>query len=265
MTTLSLGISPCPNDVYIFAGILLGKTTSADLRFDPILFEDVETLNGLSAARRADVLKISYANYPRIAQEYELLPCGGALGRGVGPLLLIHGDAASFDPTREVLVPGEWTTANFLLDYYRKRQGTPKRFLPFDELYGELCNRNGAQGVVIHEKRFTYQQDGLTLVQDLGEYWETQTGHAIPLGAIVVRRSLGAETIAAVTLAVRQSLNWADTHRDEAFELCRQYAQDLTDGVIQAHIDLYVNDYSRDLGADGMAAVEFFLNAARSR
>jgi 1,4-dihydroxy-6-naphthoate synthase len=194
-----------------------------------------------------------------IEDEYELLDCGGALGRGVGPLLLANG-ADAFDPEREVLVPGELTTANFLLDFYLRRP-VQKRFLPFDSLYDELCNQKGAQGVVIHEKRFTYAADGLTLLQDLGEHWEAQTGYAIPLGAIVVRRGSGLRE--PLETAIRQSLAWAETHPDEALTLCRKYAQDLTDGVIQAHIGLYVNEFSRDLGAEGRAAVSFFLDEQR--
>ena len=129
----------------------------------------------------------------------------------------------------------------------------------------ELCNRPGAQGVVIHEKRFTYQNDGLTLVQDLGDFWEQKTGHAIPLGAIVARRDLGDETLTNITNAIKDSLLWADAHREEAFALCRQYAQDLNDGVIESHINLYVNEYSHHLGLDGEAAVRFFLKVAQSR
>ncbi|MBC8139106.1 MAG: 1,4-dihydroxy-6-naphthoate synthase [Fibrella sp.] len=265
MTTLSLGISPCPNDVYIFAGLLLGKSDSHGLHFDPVQYEDVETLNTLSMRGDVAVCKISYANYPRIADRYELLPCGGALGRGVGPLLLVHGETNHFDPTREVLVPGEFTTANFLLDFSLERRGIPKRYIPFDVLYAELCNRPGAQGVVIHEKRFTYQKDGLTLVQDLGDLWEQRTKHPIPLGAIAVRRESGEKTIADIANAIKDSLKWSDANREEAFDLCRHYAQDLSDGVIESHINLYVNEYSHDLGEDGTAAVQFFLKAADNR
>ncbi len=264
MNSLSLGISPCPNDVYIFAGLLLGKSPAHGLRFSPVHFEDVETLNALSGAGKIAVCKISYANYPRIASQYELLPCGGALGRGVGPLLLTHG-GTDFDADGEILVPGQFTTANFLLDFYLKQSGTRKRFVPFDVLYDELCNRPGAQGVVIHEKRFTYENDGLNLVQDLGDFWERETGYAIPLGAIAVKRDLGTETVAAITAAVRDSLAWSDAHPDEAFALCREYAKDLTDGVIEAHIKLYVNEYSRDLGNDGSEAVQYFLKATEQR
>lgn len=250
---LRTGISPCPNDVFIFAGILLGKVQDDKFSFG-VRFEDVETLNQLAQRVELDVAKISYANLIRCGGAYCLLDCGGALGRGVGPLLLANG--APFDPEREVLSPGEFTTANFLLDFYLQR-AAQKRYLPFDALYTELLTNRGAQGVVIHEKRFTYERDGLTLVQDLGEYWERETGYAIPLGAIVVRNELnvGAE----IEGLIRRSLAWSYAHHAEAFALCREYAQDLSPEVVQAHIDLYVNQYSMDLGPDGQAAVEFFL------
>jgi 1,4-dihydroxy-6-naphthoate synthase len=173
-------------------------------------------------------------------------------------LLLTHGDG--WDPEREVLVPGEFTTANFLLDFYAGRT-LQKRYLPFDALYRHLCETPGSQGVVINEKRFSYPNDDLTLIQDLGAYWEEQTNLPIPLGAIVVRKSLG--LMADMERWVRASLAWADAHREEALVLCRQTAGDLTPGSVEAHIALYVNDYTRDLGSDGRAAVEFFLNRQR--
>lgn len=257
MQELSVGISPCPNDVYIFSGLILGAVSTEGLRFRWV-YEDVETLNLLAQQGRLDMAKMSYANVPYCAQRYDLLDCGGALGRGVGPLLLARGE--DWNPEAEILVPGEFTTANFLLDFYAQRT-LRKRFLPFDALYAELCRTPGAQGVVIHEKRFTYAQDGLTLIADLGEHWESETGYAIPLGAIGIRRALGLN--APLEAAVRASLDWADRHYDEAFALCREYAQDLSEGVIQAHIGLYVNAYSRSLGEEGRAAVAFFLEQQR--
>ena len=256
---LTLGISPCPNDVYIFSGILLGHVPMGGLSFRTD-FQDVETLNRKAQAGELDVVKVSYANVPRCADAYDLLDSGGALGRGVGPLLLAHG--GNWEPDAEVLVPGEFTTANFLLDFYARRP-LSKRFLPFDALYEHLRQVPGAQGVVIHEKRFTYAQDGLTLIQDLGTFWEQQTGFPIPLGAILARRSLGLS--AEVDRLVRASLAWADAHYEEAFALCRDHASDLTEGVIAAHIGLYVNDYSRDLGPEGRAAVRFFLDRHREQ
>lgn len=261
MKTLRLGISPCPNDVFIFSGLLLDKVGANGLRFE-VAFEDVETLNTRARAGEGDALKISYASAIHCAETYELLDCGGALGRGCGPLLLRCG-AAAWDADAEILVPGQFTTANFLLDHWAGRpyRGAcaplRKRFLPFDALYEALRRTPGAQGVVIHEKRFTYERDDLTLVRDLGQDWEETTGFAIPLGAIVLRRALGLKT--EMETLIRASLDWAESHRDEALVLCRRYAQDLDEAVIAAHVALYVNEYSRDLGNEGRAAVEFFL------
>jgi 1,4-dihydroxy-6-naphthoate synthase len=255
MGELSLGISPCPNDVYVFAGILSGAVESPRFR---VHFEDVETLNGLSQRGELDVVKISYANFVHIEADYELLDCGGALGRGCGPLLLTGGGASALDPDAPVLVPGRHTTANFLLDFWAEGHALDKRFLPFDALYDALCRTPTAQGVVIHEKRFTYERDGLRLVQDLGAHWESATGFAIPLGAIAARRSLDAK--AELGAAVKRSIAWADAHPQDALALCREHAQEFTDDVMAAHIALYVNDYTRDLGDDGRAAVAFFLD-----
>jgi 1,4-dihydroxy-6-naphthoate synthase len=266
VTTLRLGISPCPNDVFIFAGILSGAIDTGGLRF-AVEYRDVERLNRAAQDGAFDVVKISYANYVRCAARYDLLRCGGALGRGVGPLLLVHGEG--FDRDREVLVPGEFTTANFLLDFYLRGGGgddggavVAKRYLPFDVLYEHLRRTPGAQGVVIHEKRFTFARDGLTLVRDLGEYWEAHTGHPIPLGAIAARNDLGIDG-RVLEAVIHRSLDWASGHDREAFALCREHAQDLDPAVVRAHIDLYVNGYSRDLGPEGEAAVDHFLALQR--
>ena len=252
MTELTLGISPCPNDVYIFSGLLLGKVQVPGQSFS-VDFQDVETLNARAQAGVIDVVKISYANFVHCRENYDLLPNGGALGRGVGPLLLSNG--GGWDPDAEVLVPGEFTTANFLLDFYAGRP-LCKRFLAFDALYAELLTTPGAQGVVIHEKRFTYSADGLHLLQDLGDFWESETGFAIPLGAIAARKGLNQARLAE---AVRESLRWAQMHDAEAFALCQEYASDLNPEVVRAHIDLYVNSFSEDVGPAGRAAVDFFF------
>ena len=252
MTELTLGISPCPNDVYIFSGLLLGKVQVEGLDFR-VDYQDVETLNARAQAGAIDVVKISYANFIHCRENYDLLPCGGALGRGVGPLLLSNG--GGWDLDGEVLVPGEFTTANFLLDFYAGRP-LRKRFLAFDALYAELLTTPGTQGVVIHEKRFTYAADGLHLLQDLGDFWERETSFAIPLGAIAARKGLDQARLAE---GVRESLRWGQTHDAEAFALCREYASDLNPEVVRAHIDLYVNSFSEDVGPEGEAAVDFFF------
>ncbi len=257
MGTIRLGISPCPNDVYIFSGLILNTFSTGELTFE-VDYQDVETLNERSQRGEYDMVKISYANYIRCQNHYTLMNTGGALGRGCGPLLLVNGKGSQ--EAREILIPGQFTTANFLLDFYLQRPH-PKRPLPFDVLYENLLAEPGSQGVVIHEKRFTYERDGLTLVVDLGEYWESKTGMPIPLGAIALNRNLPLpETVEGI---VRRSLTWARENDAEAFELCKQYAQDLTPEVVRAHIDLYVNDFSYDVGEEGAKAVEFFLEAQR--
>ncbi len=266
MTTLrqaqgivSLGISPCPNDVFIFSGFLLGKVKT-DWDFD-FRFKDIETLNQAAAQNEFDLVKISYANALN-CPEYRLLGCGGALSKNCGPLLLTGG--SDWNPEKEVRVPGEHTTANFLLDFWA---GHPlrKRFLPFDALYSELLARPDAQGAVIHEARFTYARDGLTLIQDLGAHWEKTTGHPIPLGALAYREKPGFPAAAEVEKAIRASLDWAWKNESRALELCARHAQDMDPDVVRAHVHLYVNDFTRDLGGEGRKAVEFFLAELRKK
>ena len=260
---LSLAISPCPNDVFIFAGLILGAVKRPGWDFD-IEFHELETLNQGVLRGRWDLAKISYANYRNCTGNYSLLRCGGALGRGCGPLLLSNG--GPWDPGAEVLVPGEHTTANFLLDCFHAADGSArplrKVFLPFDALYRRLLEPGSCQGVVIHEMRFTYAADGLALLRDLGAHWEETTGHAIPLGALALRSELLAaspDLAGALEDLVRASLDWSRAHEGEALALCRGHAQSMAEDVLRSHIDLYVTDFTRDLGADGDAAVRHFL------
>ena len=268
--TLGLAISPCPNDVFIFAGLIVGKSDRSGLDF-AVEYHELETLNVGARAGRWDIAKISYANAAGL-DAYRLLRCGGALGRGCGPLLLSN-RSGGFDPEADVLVPGAHTTANFLLDHwYRNSQvtGSPalarpalnKTFLPFDALYRRLRGPEPCQGVVIHEMRFTYAADGLSLIRDLGEAWESATGPPIPLGAVALKRSLEVAkpgTGTAVEAAIRASLDWSYAHADEALALCRLHSQSMDETVLRSHIDLYVNAFSRDLGAEGERAVAHFL------
>jgi 1,4-dihydroxy-6-naphthoate synthase len=254
-----IGISPCPNDVFLYAGLILNQVTwpAGAWEFD---FQDLETLNQRAQRGHYDAVKISFANLPRCIQHYRLLHCGGALGRGCGPLLLTGGHA--FDLAREILIPGEATTAHVLLQAYSAtqwpKQTLLKKFLPFHAIYSQLMGDKGAQGVVIHEQRFTYARDGMRLVRDLGSHWEAATGSPIPLGALVLARNLNV-TAESVEAAVRASLLWSYENKREALDLCRVYAQDMDDTVMQSHIDLYVNAFSRELGVEGEAAVKTFF------
>ena len=260
-------ISPCPNDVFIFSGLITGAILKPhDPEFEFSFFE-LETLNTQAQLAEWDLVKISYANYPNCSENYSLLKSGGALGRGCGPLLLSN--QKNFDPTIPILVPGQYTTANFLLDYFLEHtqkllcaEKPKKVLLPFDELYQKLLSPQIFQGVVIHEMRFIYQQDGLKLIQDLGEFWEKQTGFPIPLGAVVLKKSL-AGISAQIEALIERSITWAYANRQDALALCRQYSQSLTESVLQSHIDLYVNDFSKNVGADGQAAIDFFFSKLR--
>lgn len=268
---VELAISPCPNDVFIFAGLIAGKSDSAGLDF-AVEFHELETLNVGARAGRWGIAKISYANAAGL-DAYRLLRCGGALGRGCGPLLLSNRQAIGgaggglFHPEAEVLVPGARTTANFLLDHWYHNTcatgapGLAKAFLPFDALYRRLLGPEPCQGVVIHEMRFTFARDGLFLVRDLGEAWETATGHPIPLGAVALKRSLESASPglgSAIETAIRASLDWSYAHIEEAMALCRRHSQSMDETVLRSHIDLYVNAFSRDLGPEGERAVAHF-------
>lgn len=260
---LTAAISPCPNDVFIFAGLISGVIGRPGWEFE-FQFHELETLNRGAQSSRWDLAKISYANYRRCASGYSLLDCGGALGRGCGPLLLSNG--RPWNPDAEVLVPGEFTTANFLLDFFVSAEcdarPARKTFLPFDALYRRLLGPEPCQGVVIHEMRFTYAADGLTLIRDLGACWEEKTRHPIPLGAVAVRNSLESEipgTVGILQDLIRASLLWSRKHPVEALALCREHSQSMSDAVLKSHINLYVNDFSLDLGPDGKEAVAYFL------
>jgi 1,4-dihydroxy-6-naphthoate synthase len=268
---LSIAISPCPNDVFIFGGLIAGKVPAYGLEF-AFEFLELESLNSGARQGRWDVAKISYANAAGLPG-YRLLRCGGALGRGCGPLLLSNragtGGVAVFDPAAPVLVPGERTTAHFLLEFHHRNgnvtgRGRPlrKEFLPFDALYRRLLGPEPCQGVVIHEMRFTYARDGLFLVRDLGEYWESRTGYPIPLGAVALATAAEGRMPGlgdAVEAAIRDSLDWSYAHETEALDLCRLHAQSMEDAVLRSHIGLYVNGFSRDLGQEGDRAVAHFL------
>ena len=260
--TLTLAISPCPNDTFVFHALATGAVPGAPVV--DMTFADIEECNALAAAGGADVVKVSYAALPELLDDYVLLPCGGALGRGCGPLVLTTG--SSEVAGARIAVPGLRTTAYLLLRLWAAQQ-VPGGLgevvvLPFDRIMPAV--RDGAvdAGLVIHESRFTYPSYGLVAVQDLGEWWEADTGLPIPLGAIVARRSLGDEVHAGLAAAIRASVEqaWADPAASRPWVV--EHAQETAPDVVDAHIALYVNDFTRDLGDEGMAAVRALLDRA---
>jgi 1,4-dihydroxy-6-naphthoate synthase len=259
MKQLSIGFSPCPNDTYIFCGLVNGKIPLSGWSLQPALLEDVETLNEWAMQRRLDVTKLSFHALGHVLDDYVLLHSGAALGRGCGPLLVAGqkidpGDFAKMT----VAVPGRYTTAAMLLRLYGP-VWKDVVMMRFDEIMPAIESGKVDCGVIIHESRFTYRGRGLELVVDLGAWWEEISGHPIPLGGIVVRRSLGRDLIEQIEQAVRSSIIWAKQHTGVCRDYIKEYAQELDDDVINDHIELYVNKYSENLGEEGLAAVDFFL------
>jgi 1,4-dihydroxy-6-naphthoate synthase len=255
---LTLGISPCPNDTFIFDALVNGRLDTGGLELE-VVHEDVQTLNRWALEGRLDVTKLSAAVLPEVAGAYALLDAGGALGRGVGPLLVARPGAA-FDPaTARVAIPGEQTTAHLLFSLVHP-QATGKRFLVFSAIEAAVASGEVDAGVIIHEGRFTYAARGLVKLLDLGEAWEARTGAPIPLGGIVARRSLGPEALRRLDGLVRASVEAAWAGGGALSPYVKAHAQELEEAVMRQHIELYVNEHSRSLGAEGRRAVETLLS-----
>jgi 1,4-dihydroxy-6-naphthoate synthase len=257
---LTLGFSPCPNDTYIFNGLVHGKVALPGARFAEPVLEDVETLNEWALQGRLDVTKISFHALGLVLDRYALLRTGAALGRGCGPLLVTGpGDRPGDMADWTIAIPGATTTAALLLRLYQPAC-RHLRVLRFDRIMEAICRGEVDAGVIIHESRFTYPQLGLRCIQDLGQWWEVSTGLPIPLGCIVAKRTLPLATRAAIEAAIGASLAWGDDHPDDGWEYIRTYAQEMEPEVMASHIGLYVNEFSRDLGEDGLQAVRELLH-----
>lgn len=255
---LTLGFSPCPNDTFIFDALVNGRLDTGELRFEPIL-EDVQTLNDWALAGRLDVSKISYGVLPRVADRYALLESGGALGVGVGPLLVARPGRERFDPaTMTVAIPGRDTTAHLLFSLAFPG-AAHRRFTVFSAIEAEVLAGRVDAGVIIHESRFTYAAKGLVKLLDLGEHWERETRSPIPLGGIVARRTLPPAVRREVDLLIRRSLEVANLDRAHLSPYVRSHAQEMDESVMRQHVDLYVNDFSLGLGDAGRRAVETLL------
>lgn len=254
---LTLGFSPCPNDTFIFDALVNKKIDTEGLSFDVVL-EDVQTLNTWAKEEKLDITKLSYGVLPLVLEHYKLLNSGGALGKGVGPLLIGHSVNGSLVVEDCVVaIPGENTTANFLFSLAYPH-ATNKIFLRFDEIENFVASGKGL-GVIIHENRFTYQQKGLYKIADLGDYWEQQTGNPIPLGGIVIRRNFSTGIQQQVDRLIKKSVEYAFTQYPQISDYIRQHSQEMDEAVMRQHIDLYVNNFTVDLGMEGRAAVTKML------
>jgi 1,4-dihydroxy-6-naphthoate synthase len=257
MGLVKLAFSPCPNDTFVFHAWTHGLIEGAPPV--EVTYADIDITNTAAERGEFDVVKVSYAALPWLLDQYELLPTGGALGRGCGPLVLTRGDVDSLDG-RTVAVPSERSTAYLLFRLWATGQ-RPARIdvVPFAEIMPAVRDGRYDAGLVIHEARFTYPQYGLQSLVDLGAWWEQDTGLPIPLGAILARRSLD---VPAITRVVRASVEhaWADPSASSAY--VAEHAAEMSSEVQRQHIDLYVNDFTRELGDEGYAAIEGLLGRA---
>jgi 1,4-dihydroxy-6-naphthoate synthase len=263
--SISLAFSPCPNDCFIFDAIVHHRIDLEGLEFS-VRLDDVEALNKAAFAGEAAVTKLSYHAYAYCAGRYVLLDAGSALGRNCGPLLIsrrsIPADEVAGGALR-IAIPGKYTTANLLLGLAFPRAKNTTELL-FSSIEPALLNDEFDAGVIIHENRFTYEAKGLKKIVDLGEFWESETGTPIPLGGIVIDRTLPLDVQQRVNRVIRRSVEYAFAHREASLPYVREHAQEMSEDVMYRHIDLYVNDFSIDLGVEGRRAVDVLFAKAGS-
>ncbi|MBI5027172.1 MAG: 1,4-dihydroxy-6-naphthoate synthase [Nitrospirae bacterium] len=267
MKTLTLGYSPCPNDTFIFYALVHGKIDAGDLRFKEIL-EDVEALNQMAINASLDITKVSYHAFDYLRKNYCLLRSGSAMGKGCGPLIVAREDCEIKDlKGKKIAIPGRLTTAYLLLQLYDASLIIEEdiKVMPFYKIMDAVKNGEVDAGLIIHESRFTYPAYGLKKVIDLGEWWEKETGLPLPLGGVIAKRSLGNDLIRKIEGLLRESVKYAMSYRNEPMTYIKMHSQELSADVIEKHINLYVNDYSIDIGEDGMRAVEELFRRAEER
>lgn len=255
---LTLGFSPCPNDTFIFDALVNNKIDTEGLEFDVVL-EDVQTLNEWALQGKLNVSKISYGVLPLVLNDYILLNSGGALGKGVGPLLITNKEQRiSKEEVNNALIaiPGKNTTAHILFTLAFPNTKN-KVFKVFNEIEDAVLNKEVDAGVIIHENRFTYHLKGLQKLMDLGEYWEQATGAPVPLGGIVAKRNLDENVIFKLDKLIRSSVEYAYKHHyTQLSDYVKQHAQEMSEDVMRKHINLYVNNFSFALNHEGKRAVE---------
>ena len=250
---LTLGFSPCPNDTFIFDAIVNHKIDIDGFEFE-VFLEDVQTLNQWAQEGRLAITKLSYGVLPLVLDQYNVMNSGSALGKGVGPLLI----SSSADKNQSIedlliAIPGENTTANLLFSMAHP-QAKNKVFLRYDEIENFVLAKKGL-GVIIHENRFTYEGKGLIKITDLGDFWEQKTGNAIPLGGIVIKKKFDISIQQSIDALIKKSIAFAFLNYPLLNDYIRCHAQEMSEQVMRQHIDLYVNEYSLDLGEKGKNAI----------
>jgi 1,4-dihydroxy-6-naphthoate synthase len=263
--TFTIAYSPCPNDCFIFGALALNKIDTQGIRFN-IILEDVEALNKNALQGEYDITKLSFHALLYLTEKYILLNSGSALGFAVGPLLIskdkIDKENIAKINQLKIAIPGKLTTANFLLSIAYP-EAKNKTAILFSDIEEKVLSGEFDAGLIIHENRFTYESKGLKKILDCGEYWENLIHAPIPLGGIVMKRSIDESHIKKVDHLIRESLNYAYAHPDEIMPYVKLHAQEMEEIVMQKHIDLYVNDFSKDLGAIGKKAIDLFFKKAQ--
>ncbi|MBT8341583.1 MAG: 1,4-dihydroxy-6-naphthoate synthase [Desulfatitalea sp.] len=251
---LTLGFSPCPNDTFIFNALVNGPLNPAGFVLAPVL-HDVETLNRMAFDQRLDAVKLSFFAWLKAKKNYRLLSSGGALGFGCGPVVVSAKARSREDMAHcRVVLPGEWTTAHLLFRLWAP-EAAQRYFTTYDRIFAALHSQQADCGVLIHESRFTYMEEGFRAVADLGRWWEERTRMPIPLGCIAVHRRVPEAMAMQLQALIRDSISHARANPGQALPYIRQHAQEMTPQVLDAHIDTFVNDFSLDLGETGRRAV----------
>lgn len=269
METLTCGYSPCPNDTYIFYALANRLVQNGGLVFTPVI-EDVETLNkrAVEGREKLDVTKMSFHAFGHAMGNYDLLSVGSAIGRGCGPLLVTtHGQTLRSLKGKKVAIPGRYTTAAFLLQLFEKEElalDLEVVIMPFHEIMDAVKNGVAQCGLVIHEGRFTYHLYGLAEVLDLGSWWERATNMPMPLGGIFAKKSIAPDDINNINQSIADSLEYSRQNEKSALQYIKQHSQELEHSVIMSHINLYVNEFTRNLGKEGMAAIETFITKGQN-
>jgi 1,4-dihydroxy-6-naphthoate synthase len=262
MMTFTLGFSPCPNDTFIFDALVNKKINTGDFHFN-VRLEDVETLNNLAKKEALDFTKISYGVLPLIVKKYKVMNSGSALGKGVGPLLISQKPIDVNEVEKyTIAIPGENTTAHLLFSLAFPNAKN-KVFKRYDEIEKSVLESENVLGVIIHENRFTYMEKGLHKIVDLGNFWEEKTLLPIPLGGIVGRRNMYEKILMKVDALIKESMEYAFENYPLITDYVKQHSQEMEPEVMKKHIDLYVNNYSINLGKEGRNAIQKFMEVYR--
>lgn len=259
MQPISFGFSPCPNDTFILDALIHKKIDTRGYEFKWVI-EDVEHLNQLSINKEISVSKMSYATFAKLTKDFQLIPYGSALGKGCGPLLISKHSITNLE-NATVGIPGFNTTANMLLTLAYPQIKHKKEML-FSSIEEALQDEKIDLGLIIHENRFTYLDNGLQKIRDLGDFWEESTGHYIPLGGFAINRGLNPQTKRDISELIKESVEFAFKNPESSKNFVKKHAQEMNAEVINSHIKLYVNEFSKDLGTKGRTSIEFLLDSA---